>query len=551
MRSSAGERLESSASGQVRRARSRVPTRADLRGGPVVDAEHRVPAGDGAQLLVGGVGADAVEEHADLHLPAPQVGAQDVGLVGVGDLGGAERLDPAADPQLAASRRPAGCGPTGCRPGARRGSAAPSWSSRLTGVVRHSPLVRPRTRSSREPHTLMPSRVSAHDDAVEDVPGEPAGLEVAGGGAGCRMLRLMATLLVDIREHCSRSVTQRAPCPATCQEHCSRFLSLLSNSGQNGRHDHHVPASAVPHRPRPGPASSSPRRSRRWPAAISPSTARPALSLRAVAREVGMVSSAVYRYFPSRDDLLTALIIDAYDAVGRARRGRRARDRASRGVAARWLDVCEAVRAWALANAHEYALIYGSPVPGYAAPEATIGPASRVPLVLLRLARRRVSRAARSRPGESPPMPRAVRSDLRATPRTAAPGVPDAVLSRGLRVWAQLLGTINLEMFGHLHNVIHDYDAFFTLQMRQRVRVPRREMSDSNRVPLRAPSSRGARTYDRGSLPCPCGPCRRNPGRRRCRRGRSSCESDSRHARCRTSCRGCRDGRAASRVDRR
>src|ERR1700680_208487 len=43
-----------------------------------------------------------------------------------------------------------------------------------------------------------------------------------------------------------------------------------------------------------------------------------ALSLRAVAREVGMVSSAVYRYFPSRDDLLTALIVDAYDAVGDA-----------------------------------------------------------------------------------------------------------------------------------------------------------------------------------------------------------------------------------------
>src|ERR671922_170427 len=42
------------------------------------------------------------------------------------------------------------------------------------------------------------------------------------------------------------------------------------------------------------------------------------LSLRAVARELGMVSSALYRYFPSRDDLLTALIIDAYDAVGEA-----------------------------------------------------------------------------------------------------------------------------------------------------------------------------------------------------------------------------------------
>ena len=88
-----------------------------------------------------------------------------------------------------------------------------------------------------------------------------------------------------------------------------------------------------------------------------------------------MVSSAVYRYFPSRDDLLTALIIDAYDAVGeRAEAAERASR--NRGADARWLSVCEAVRAWALADPHEYALIFGSPVPGYAAPEATIAPAS-------------------------------------------------------------------------------------------------------------------------------------------------------------------------------
>src|SRR5580704_5447298 len=87
-----------------------------------------------------------------------------------------------------------------------------------------------------------------------------------------------------------------------------------------------------------------------------------ALSLRAVAREVGMVSSAVYRYFPSRDDLLTALIVDAYNAVGEAAEVAEHSSR-DRGVVGRWLNVCQAVRAWALANAHEYALIYGSPVP--------------------------------------------------------------------------------------------------------------------------------------------------------------------------------------------
>jgi AcrR family transcriptional regulator len=109
-----------------------------------------------------------------------------------------------------------------------------------------------------------------------------------------------------------------------------------------------------------------------------------ALSLRAVARELGMASSAVYRYFPSRDDLLTALIVDAYDALGEA--AERAEAAAPRDdLRARWHAGCTAAREWALAHPHEYALLYGSPVPGYAAPETTIAPAARVALVLCRV----------------------------------------------------------------------------------------------------------------------------------------------------------------------
>src|SRR5262245_52802841 len=151
------------------------------------------------------------------------------------------------------------------------------------------------------------------------------------------------------------------------------------------------------------------------------------LSLRAVAREVGMVSSAVYRYFPSRDDLLTALIIDAYDAVGAVAEGAEARA-GGRSTASRLLEVCEAVRSWAVENAHEYALIYGSPVPGYAAPEATIAPASRVPFVLLRLVVDGVARGD-IEPGEPTPMPRALHADFAQLRRDAAPGIPDSVLS--------------------------------------------------------------------------------------------------------------------------
>src|ERR1700734_3312099 len=123
---------------------------------------------------------------------------------------------------------------------------------------------------------------------------------------------------------------------------------------------------------------------------LAPSGAQ-GLSLRAVARELGMVSSAIYRYFPSRDELLTALIIDAYNALGEAAEAADSGVPADSGgavdsgvpaadVRGRWRAVCGAIRAWALAHPHEYALIYGSPVPGYQAPEATIGPAARGPL---------------------------------------------------------------------------------------------------------------------------------------------------------------------------
>ena len=116
------------------------------------------------------------------------------------------------------------------------------------------------------------------------------------------------------------------------------------------------------------------------------------LSLRAVARSLGMVSSALYRYFPSRDDLLTALIIDAYNSLGEAVEtaiGPAAESgRAAAGEARdRWAAACRAVRSWAWAHPHEYTLIYGSPVPGYRAPEATIGPASRVPLAFTAILR--------------------------------------------------------------------------------------------------------------------------------------------------------------------
>src|SRR5262249_39281787 len=106
------------------------------------------------------------------------------------------------------------------------------------------------------------------------------------------------------------------------------------------------------------------------------------LSLRAVARELGMVSSALYRYFPSRDRLLTELITDAYAAIGAA--GEKA-DPDPGDPRERWSAVWHATRAWAKAHPHEYALIYGSPIPGYQAPQDTIAPAARVAQAMVKV----------------------------------------------------------------------------------------------------------------------------------------------------------------------
>ncbi|MTE21986.1 TetR family transcriptional regulator [Streptomyces sp. TRM43335] len=187
------------------------------------------------------------------------------------------------------------------------------------------------------------------------------------------------------------------------------------------------------------------------------------LSLRAVARELGMVSSALYRYFPSRDDLLTALIIDAYDAVGSA--AERALAAADRDApVTRWREVCGAVRRWALAHPHEYALIYGSPVPGYFAPQATVAPASRVALALVVVARDARAAGVLREPAvdEAVPVPpEAVAEDAVRLVERLGIDLPAPVTAALVAAWAELFGLIGFELFGHFNRLIDAREEFF------------------------------------------------------------------------------------------
>lgn len=167
------------------------------------------------------------------------------------------------------------------------------------------------------------------------------------------------------------------------------------------------------------------------------------LSLRAIARDLGMVSSAVYRYVAGRDELLTLLLIDAYSELA---------DRvdAARGTGS-WRDqlvaMAHAARAWAVGQPARWALLYGSPVPGYHAPaERTVGPGTRVVGALLDVI------AAGIADGDivatDKPVPQPLSGDFdRLRAEFDFPG-DDWALSNCLLMWAALVGAISLEVFG-------------------------------------------------------------------------------------------------------
>ncbi|MCP5030480.1 MAG: TetR/AcrR family transcriptional regulator [Actinomycetia bacterium] len=185
------------------------------------------------------------------------------------------------------------------------------------------------------------------------------------------------------------------------------------------------------------------------------------LSLRAVARELGMASSALYRYFPDRDALLTQLIIVAYDELG---------DACDAGLEAarsdplcQWRALANSARAWARSNPQMYALIYGTPVPGYAAPHDTVDPATRV--------FRQLGTICVALDQAGVPVP-----DQVAIPKHLAEQISRLLDSEEVELnhqrfmaatsaWALLFGMVSFEVFGRYTNMFDDVDALFTHQV--------------------------------------------------------------------------------------
>jgi AcrR family transcriptional regulator len=188
------------------------------------------------------------------------------------------------------------------------------------------------------------------------------------------------------------------------------------------------------------------------------------LSLRAIARDLGMVSSAVYRYVSSRDELLTLLLIDAYSGLAETV------DRARDTVGEYWSDdvvaIAWAVRRWAVERPAQWALLYGSPVPGYhAPPERTVGVGTRVVGAIFDAIAAGITTGDIRLTNTVVPQPMSSDFD-RIRQEFGFPG-DDSVIAKCFLFWAGVLGAISLEVFGQYGaDTLTDPEAVFDTQLR-------------------------------------------------------------------------------------
>jgi AcrR family transcriptional regulator len=189
------------------------------------------------------------------------------------------------------------------------------------------------------------------------------------------------------------------------------------------------------------------------------------ISLRAIAREMGMTAGAIYSYFGSRDDLIAALTADVYDSLGgeleasqRATPSSSARDKV--------LAHAHAYRMWAIAHPDEFRLVYGNPDPAYEPPEDGAAQAAeqRVCGTLLELVATAWPQAAELQAGYDYAW-----SDFHPTlialAQESFPELPPAAVALCLRIWSRMHGLLALEVYGHLSHQVLDPEKLYEADM--------------------------------------------------------------------------------------
>lgn len=187
------------------------------------------------------------------------------------------------------------------------------------------------------------------------------------------------------------------------------------------------------------------------------------LSVSAIGKQLGVSGPALYRYFASRDELLTELVIDAYQDLADALRAA-AGQPAGPEPRARLDALARAYRSWALAQPHRYRLLFGPPLPGYDAHAQRLVDASQASMNQLL----GVLRELGDRTAPVPPQPLA--SQLTAWAQAPDPGTSPATALRAVLIWSRLHGLVSLEIAGNFASMGIDPDQ---VSRRSSARSPR------------------------------------------------------------------------------
>ncbi|MCO6451318.1 MAG: TetR/AcrR family transcriptional regulator [Caldilineales bacterium] len=189
------------------------------------------------------------------------------------------------------------------------------------------------------------------------------------------------------------------------------------------------------------------------------------LSLRGIARSLDITAPAIYNYFPRLDDLITALIVDAFTDLAEAI------ETAESAVVAeacgpKVVAICLAYRQWAIAHPVDFQLIYGNPIPGYEAPAEITVPLARRPFdSLFRLFLTAHDTGELVVPSEYQPVPASIMAHFESWLPEAGYAFPDALLCLLMSGWARIHGMVMLELFEHLGPVVGDPAAFYRYEV--------------------------------------------------------------------------------------
>ncbi|MEZ4668026.1 MAG: TetR/AcrR family transcriptional regulator [Anaerolineae bacterium] len=189
------------------------------------------------------------------------------------------------------------------------------------------------------------------------------------------------------------------------------------------------------------------------------------LSIRGIAKVLEMTPPAIYHYFPSLDDLITALIVDSFNALADTLEAAQAQSAAAT-AGGKLLDVMLAYRWWAVEHPVDFQLVYGNPIPGYVAPrEVTVPAVVRTFVVAVSLTEQAIQS------GElvpSPPynyIPPVIEDRLKEL--IGAGQYPISTLSMYLVfvLWTQVHGIIYLEIYNHIQSNVADVELFYRTQV--------------------------------------------------------------------------------------